>query len=237
VGMAQGVRKLVAVAGIGGEIHPLEQLLEEVRRSDADAVAVVGNLGAPWSKADTYRTIFRLLGEEDRPTFWVPGPADAPLGDYLRESYNMEIAYPHLHGVHGTVALGPGNVLFAGMGGEVGDDPETMRVEEALVRYPGWEVEYRLKVIPEFDAPERIFLFTTPPAHKGLHEPGSEVLAELIKTYNPRLVIVAGEEPTNKELARTLIVCPGRLGHGQYAVVDLRARSVETATLAGRAAV
>jgi len=112
-----------------------------------------------------------------------------------------------------------------------------MRVEEALVRYPGWEVEYRLKVIPEFDAPERIFLFTTPPAHKGLHEPGSEVLAELIKTYNPRLVIVAGEEPTNKELARTLIVCPGRLGHGQYAVVDLRARSVETATLAGRAAV
>jgi hypothetical protein len=27
-------------------------------------------------------------------------------------------------------------------------------------------------------------LFTTPPAHKGLQVPGSEVLAELIKTYN-----------------------------------------------------
>jgi len=111
--MAQGVRKLVAVAGIGGEVHSLEQLFGEMSESGADAVAVVGDLGAPWSKADTYRAVFRALGEGKRPTFWVPGRADAPLGDYLRESYNMEIAYPHLHGVHGTVALGPGDVLFS----------------------------------------------------------------------------------------------------------------------------
>jgi Icc-related predicted phosphoesterase len=82
--MAQGVRKLVAVAGIGGEVDSLEQLLLSER--GADAVAVVGDLGAPWSKADTYRAIFRALGEGNRPTFWVPGRIDAPLGDYLRES-------------------------------------------------------------------------------------------------------------------------------------------------------
>jgi len=139
--------------------------------------------------------------------------------------------------VHGTVALGPGDVLFAGMGGEIADDPETIRAEEALVRYPGWEVEYRLKVIREFDAQEQVFLFTTPPAHKGLREPGSEVLAELIKTYNPRLVIVGGEEPAEEELGRTLVVCPGRLDRGHYAVVDLRTRSVEAATLAQQAAI
>jgi uncharacterized protein len=92
-------------------------------------------------------------------------------------------------------------------------------------------------VIREFDAQEQVFLFTTPPAHKGLREPGSEVLAELIKTYNPRAVIVGGEEPAEEELGRTLVVCPGRLDRGQYAVVDLRARSVESATLAQQAAV
>ncbi len=232
--MAQGVRKLVAVAGISGEVHSLEQLFGEMSESGADAVAVVGDLGAPWSKADTYRAIFRALGEGNRHT---PGRTDAPLRDYLRESYNMEIAYPFLHGVHGTVALGPGDVLFAGMGGEIADDPETIRAEEALVRYPGWEVEYRLKVIREFDAQEQVFLFTTPPAHKGLREPGSEVLAELIKTYNPRLVIVGGEEPAEEELGRTLVVCPGRLDRGRYAVVDLRTRSVEAATLAQQAAI
>lgn len=235
--MAQGVRKLVAVAGIGGEVDSLEQLFGELSERGADAVAVVGDLGAPGSKANTYRAIFRALGEGNRPTFWVPGPTDAPLRDYLRESYNMEIAYPVLRGVHGTVALGPGDVLFAGMGGEIADDPETIRAEEALIRYPGWEVEYRLKVIREFDAHEQVFLFTTPPAHKGLREPGSEVLAELIKTYNPRLVIVAGEDPAQEELARSLVVCPGRLDHGHYAVVDFRTRSVEAATLAQEAAV
>jgi uncharacterized protein len=235
--MAQGVRKLVAVAGIGGEVESLEQLFGEMSERGADAVAVVGDLGAPWSKANRYRAIFRALGEGERPTFWVPGPTDAPLRDYLRESYNMEIACPVLHGVHGTVALGPGDVLFTGMGGEIADDPETIRAEEALVRYPGWEVEYRLKVVREFDAHEQVFLFATPPAHKGLREPGSEVLAELIKTYNPRLAIVGGEEPAQEELARTLVVCPGRLDHGHYAVVDLRTRSVEAATLAQEAAV
>jgi hypothetical protein len=234
--MARRVRKLVAVAGIGGEVHALEQLFGEMSKHGADAVAVVGDLGAPWSKADTYRAIFRALGEGNRPTFWVPGRIDAPLGDYLRQSYNMEIAYPFLHGVHGTVALAPGDVLFAGMGGEISDDPETIREEVALVRYAGWEVEYRLKVIREFDVDEQVFLFSTPPAHKGLHQPGSEVLAGLIKTYNPRLAIVGGEELAQEELARTLVVCPGRLDQGDYAVVDLGTGSVEAATVAQQAA-
>jgi hypothetical protein len=40
--MAQGVRKLVAVAGIGGEVHSLEQLFGEM--SERGFYAVVGDL-------------------------------------------------------------------------------------------------------------------------------------------------------------------------------------------------
>lgn len=228
--MAQSFRKLLAVAGIGGEVQSLERLLEELPEDGIDAVAIVGDLGAPGSKADTFRAIFRALGEADRPTFWVPGRTDAPISDYLREAYNMEVAFPHLRGVHGTATLGPGNVLFAGMGGEIEDDPQTSRVEEALLRYPGWEAEYRLKVMGEFDVPLKVMLFTTPPAHKGLHELGSEEVAELINTHRPRLAIVGGEEPAQEELGKTLVVCPGRLDKGHYAVVDLHARSVDAAT-------
>ena len=66
-----------------------------------------------------------------------------------------------------------------------------------------------------------MFLFTTPPAHKGLHEPGSEVLAELIKTYNPRVAVIGGERAAQARLGDTLVVCPGRLDRGEYAIVDL----------------
>ena len=36
----------------------------------------------------------------------------------------MELVYPHLNGVHGTFAIGPSHVLFAGMCGEIVDEPQ-----------------------------------------------------------------------------------------------------------------
>jgi Icc-related predicted phosphoesterase len=226
------IRKLLAVGSIRGALEPLKQLLERVSDLEVDVVAVVGDLGAPSSKGDTYRAIFKALGKTAVPAYWVPGPTDAPISEYLRESYNIEIVYPQLHGVHGSATVGPSNVVFAGMGGEIVDDPGAIRSEESLLRYPGWEAEYRLRVIQELGPPERVLLFTTRPAHKGLHEAGSEVLAELIKTYSPKLAIVSGEGATEERLAKTLVVCPGRIEQGIYSVVDFRDFSVEVGTLA-----
>ena len=76
-----------------------------------------------------YRSLFRALGATGVDTYWVPGPSDAPVGAYLREAHNIEIAYPSLHGVHGTAAFAPGTVLVAGFGGEVVDDPSGERDE------------------------------------------------------------------------------------------------------------
>jgi uncharacterized protein len=235
--MSRDTRKLLAVGGINGATERLTTLLEELSDAPVAAVAVVGDLGAAWSKADTYRAIFKALGRLDLPAFWVPGQVDAPLSDYLRESYNMETVFPHLHGVHGTVALGPGQLLFAGMGGEIVDDPAAVRSEEALLRYPAWEVEYRLKMIHQLKEHPKVFLFTTRPAHKGLREQGSEALAELIKTHNPRLVVVSGEGAAEEKLAQSIVISPGRLDQGQYSLVDLREFSVEVGTLAEHAAV
>jgi HSP20 family molecular chaperone IbpA/Icc-related predicted phosphoesterase len=228
----RAVRQLLAVGGISGEVEPLERVLREIPATSApDAVAVVGDLGAPWSKPHTYRAIFQVLGETTLPVYWVPGLTDAPLRDYLREAYNMEIVYPSLHGVHGTAAVGSDHIVFAGMGGEIVDDPDALRSEEALLRYPGWEVEYRLKVIREFEDHQKVFLFTTPPAHKGLRQEGSETLAELIKTWSPRVAIIAGEQPRQEPLGSTLVVCPGRVDRGEYALIDLRGRSAAIAVL------
>jgi len=235
--MAKHIQKVLAVGGMNGEVDLLENLFEELGDEPIDAVTVVGDLGAPWSKADTYRALFKALGHADLAAFWIPGPNDAPIGDYLRESYNMEIAYPKLRGVHATAAIGPDHVLFAGIGGEIVDDPGTVRSEEALIRYPGWEAEYRLKVASEFRDYAKVFLFATRPAHKGLHEPGSEVLAELVNTYRPRIVVTAGDEPSEESLGTSLVLTPGRLDQGRYALIDFHNAAVDFGTVAARASV
>jgi Icc-related predicted phosphoesterase len=235
--MAKHIQKVLALGGINGEVELLESLFEELGDEPIDAVTLVGDLGAPWSKVDTYRALFKALGHADVAAFWIPGPNDAPISDYLRESYNMEIAYPKLRGVHATAAIGPDHVLFAGIGGEIVDDPETVRSEEALIRYPGWEVEYRLKVVSEFKDYAKVFLFATRPAHKGLHEPGSEVLAELVNTYRPRIVVTGGDEPSEESLGTSLVLCPGRLDRGRYALVDFHNSTVEFGSVAARASV
>jgi Icc-related predicted phosphoesterase len=219
--------RVLALGRVDGAVDALDEVL---RRStgEVDVVALVGDLGAPWSRADTYRAIFRKLGEAGLPAFWVPGETDSPLREYLSEAASMEIAFPFLHGVHGTAAAASPQVIVAGMGGRIEDDPETIRVEEATLRYPAWEVEYRLKVLREFDQIWNVFLFTTAPAHKGRGEAGSEVLAELINTYRARLAIVPGEQST-ETLGTTLVVRPGFVHRGEYAVVELHQGSVEFA--------
>ena len=231
--MAGRVRRILAAGEPRGDVARLKQLMDQVDRTRADAVALVGNLTEEGGKLEDYRAIFKTLGPPRVETFWVPGPADAPLTHYLQESSNIETVYPFLHGVHGTVALGSGYVLFGGMGGEILDDPNTQRDEVGALRYPGWEVEYRLKVLREFSHEyEKVFLFATLAAHKGLHQPGSEVLAELIKTYNPRVTLMAGGDGVRQELlASTLVVLPGSLTRGQYAVVDIQDRKAEPAQL------
>ena len=75
-------------------------------------------------------------------------------------------------------------------------------------------------------------LFWTPPAHKGLDWPGSEAVAGLVGAYRPRVVVCAGERGV-EELGRSLVVAPGRIGDGEYAVVQLHERIAVLHEVAG----
>jgi uncharacterized protein len=218
--MSQRLRRLLVIVEIRGALEMFARLLEKVPAQNADAVVLIGDLGKPWHRPAVPHAILRALGQSGRPAFWVPGRWDGPLRDYLAEPSSMEAAYSSLHALHGTAVYGPGDVLFAGMGGAIEDDPSAIPGEDVRITYPGWEVERRFKVLRTIDAQRQIFLFATSPAHKGLHTPGSEVLAELIKTYRPQLVIVAGEHPAQLLLGKTLVLCPGRGEIGSYALVD-----------------
>ena len=224
--MRDQVTRIVASSEPRGLSEEVERLLEAARRDGAKALALLGDLGAE-GEAREYAGVLRTVGRANLPAFYVPGAGDVPFGKYLREAHNTEVVFPFLHGVHGTFAFAPGYVVFAGLGGEIADDPRHEREELERLSYPGWAVEYRLKMLRELKDYRKVFLFVTPPAHKGLQEGGSETLAELVKTYAPRLVLTGGEDSRRDLLGTSLVVAPGRLSEGGYALIDLLEGEVE----------
>jgi Icc-related predicted phosphoesterase len=230
--MRETTRTMLVAAAPKGELDMVEHMVKLAPEVGADAIGLVGDLSGEEHKRETFRRIFEILGQGKLPAYFVPGPHDAPSGDYLREAYNLEIVFPFLHGVHGGFAFAPGYVVVAGMGGALVDDAEMRRTEDGHeLRYPAWEAEYRLKALRELKDYQKVFLFTTVPTHKGLDIPGSDVVAELIKTYNPRLVVT--HDPAMRgmhhlELGKSLVVFPGSLAEGEFAVIDLHSGKVET---------
>jgi Icc-related predicted phosphoesterase len=220
------VTRILCAAEPRGSAEAIRRLFEATADIDVHAVALVGELGAGDERAASYHAVFRALGDAGHRAFWVPGPEDAPVESYLREAQNLEIVFPFLHGVHGTLAFASGQVVFSGLGGEISDDPGAPRDEHDRLRYPRWEPEYRLKLLLEFPEREYVLLFATPPEHKGLGVHGSDAVAELVNTHRPRLVVCGGERG-NVTIGRSLVVAPGSLADGFYAVADLHAKTVE----------
>jgi Icc-related predicted phosphoesterase len=222
--------RILCAADPGGSGQAVQRLLEAADAMDVQAVALVGDLGGEGDRAGGYRAVFKALHQGGRPTYWTPGPGDAPIAEYLREAHSIEVVYPALHGLHGTIAFYEDSILFAGFGGEVSDDPSGPREEDGALRYPRWEPEYRLKLLRELSEHELVMLLATPPAHRGQGVEGSEALAELVNTYRPRLVVTGGERGSSM-LGTSLVVAPGRLADGEYAIADLHGRRAELEAL------
>ena len=225
--MSTHLTRILCAADPAGSEEAVARLAEAAAAHEAQLILVAGDLGPTGDGHRGYGKLFRTVGQRQVPSYWVPGANDAPIGAYLREAANAETVFAFLRGVHGTAALTPDrHIAIAGMGGEIDDDPKSARDEERRLRYPRWEAEYRLKILGELGELERILLFSTPPAHKGLGTPGSETVSELIATYRARLAVVGGPR-TSETIGRTMVVAPGALSDGHYAVVDLAAKDVE----------
>ena len=224
--MRKFVSKIIAAADPKGNVNAIRQLALEAVNQKADAIAVVGNLSDKNSGVRGYGPILKALAEPHLPAFFIPGPEDVPFAGFLREAANAEIVYPHLRGVHTTFAIAPGYVVFCGMGGTIHDDPAAVRDEVEGLSYPGWEAEYRLKFLHELKDYQKVFMFATNPKHKGLGEKGSATVAEIINTYVPRIVLVAGEPQKREIIGKSLVVTLGDVGEGLFMVVDLRKHEV-----------
>jgi Icc-related predicted phosphoesterase len=223
--MSRQIANIVAAADSRGDIGAIRQLTKEAARLGA-AIALLGNITTSRATASEFAQVLKALAEPRLPVFYIPGPEDAPLTKFLPEVAKFETVYPHVHGVHGMFAMGPRNMVWSGMGGTIIDDPKSVRDEHEALRYPAWELEYRLKFLRELKDYQKIFLFTTSPAHKRLDQNGSSQLAELIKSYNPHLVLVGTVKPTYETIGNSLVVGLGSLIAGHISVIDIRKREV-----------
>jgi uncharacterized protein len=229
--MRKSTSKIIAASGPGGNIEAVRQLAREACDVGADVIVLAGSLTPKNTNPREYAVVLKALSEARLPTFYIPGPEDAPFSEFQREAASFEVVYPNVRGVHGTFAMSPGQVVWSGMGGTIEDHPDTIRDEVGALCYPGWEVEYRLKFLQELKDYQKVFMFTTFPEHKGRQEKGSAVLAQIIKTHNPRLVLVGGGEAEHKILGKSLLVTLGCLAKGNVTLVDLRKGEVTTRAL------
>jgi uncharacterized protein len=229
--MVRRVTRILAIADPRGSADGVERLMREAPDLGIGAVVLVGDVGGGEDRASSYRAVLEALAMGDCAAFWVPGPEDAPIEEVLREGHAAEVVLPSLRCIHGTVAYAPGPVVFAGLGGEISDDPHGPRDEVERIRYPRWEPEHRLRLLRDLKPHELVLAFATPPAHHALGEGGSDVVAAIIGSYVPRIAVVGGP-PGSATLGRSLVVAPGRLAEGHYAVADLQARRAELGRLA-----
>ena len=246
--------KLLAISDLREAFDYIDRLPEVVREAGVDAVLFAGNIlqaearQAEWARAvqehrlpdrarpevveerkndaESFLTFFRRLHAIGVPVYVIPGRNDAPERFFLQAAFNSEIVTPHIHMVHRSFAPLGGRYMVAGFGGEVTVEA---RDHEFFLRYPGWEAIFSLDFLRHLDAP-RILLFYTAPADKvdETDQSGPAAVAHLIKTYDPHFVVCAGVEGRKEKvrLGNTLVVYPGSLAEGDYAVIDTREKEV-----------
>jgi len=248
--------KLLALSELKEEFTYLDRLKEVVRNARIDGVLFSGSVLraearlAEWRSAqaegrtprwdlpsiekersDDAQSITRFLrslNDLQVPVFLVPGRNDAPERFFLQAALNSEIVEPRVHLVHRSFApLGAGYVV-AGFGGEI---TASERQSEGFLRFPAWEAEFGLDFLRHLEQ-EKILLTYTGPAespeetHSGN---GPAAITHILKTYAPQFAVCTrpSGEKGKITVANTLVVFPGELARGDYAIIDTKERKVE----------
>ncbi len=180
-----------------------------------------------------FEAFFDEMGKLDIPVFVVPGELDAPKRLYYQAALNHEIIEPNIFLVHRSFspALESYNFAVAGFGGRIAEDGQEWEVELAQI-YPSWLPVFALDFVRHFDQ-EPILVFHNPPKWgeldgHGQDRIGHEAIDHVIKTYHPKYAFVgaARDGQGTTRIGTTLVVNPGWLKDGRYAILDTRTNGV-----------
>ncbi|WP_297469559.1 metallophosphoesterase [Thermococcus sp.] len=202
--------KVLAVTDIHGNSKMVQELAELLESERPDIVLIAGDI-THFSGAETARKILEPLLKLDAPVLAVHGNCDGRDVPGLLEELGIGLhdRRVEINGV-GFIGIGGSNITPFNTVWELTED-EIMKILERNYR-PG---DVILSHVPPRDTKaDRI--------HSGLHV-GSKALREFIEGNQPPLVVTGHihEARSVDRVGKTVIVNPGPLFRGYYAVIEL----------------
>ncbi|MDY6795532.1 MAG: metallophosphoesterase family protein [Actinomycetota bacterium] len=247
--------KILAIGDMHGNLEALKRVGGDVGLWKPDLVVFNGDIipgddrEEEWSKAQEegrHPDPERLAGyeERDRAIYRdfleamsgfqgtvriIPGHVDAPYSLFLEELLKQRDRYPHVLPVHHSFINTGRDFVLVGFGGEITDGD---RDDEVLIRFPIWELRYWLDALNHLSQ-EPVLLTHMPPLAErvdlrdGVHV-GSAFLRELIEEFKPIYTFCGHAHAAQgmEEIGETLVINPGALAHGNYAILNTRKETV-----------
>jgi len=253
--------KILAISDWHAKEKVLSDLTRAIKNISVDAIVFAGDIlqwkakCSEWAKAEfenrlpdkdkpeikeeieknaqLYHTFYEIMRKTDLPIFAIPGNVDSPLDQYIKIGWEEMKKNSKLHVVHsGFSALGK-DLVVTGFGGEIS---QRGKEDYFVLQFPRWEVEYGFNFLSNISS-DKILLSHTPPIgtldlDDGKHK-GCDVVNDLIQRHKPKWVFCGhAHEARGKEITGvSIIVNPGSLKYGFYALVDTDKEKVELKTL------
>lgn len=252
--------QILIISDLMGQVEQLELLIRRCREYSLDALCFCGNIVrgqgriTEWQearKADKipnrnrtevvteavedlrlYKQFSALVDSLGIPVLLVPGHLDAPEERYFLfmqqsafQSDNLILLHENIYKV--------GAYIFTGFGGQITDQEKE---DYFLLQYPRRECLFGTRRM-HFLNPPRILIFHTPPVStldmdQGAHK-GHAFVNEIISAVSPSFLFCGHvtQSPGSEEIGSTLVVNPGALADGRYALLNTKDRSVQLLTL------
>ena len=207
--------KTYLVAGrLDGQFDALEHLQSLADEHQPEGLLYAGNIlgEAPGSHAERRRSweaFFDALAKLGGFSAVIPGPADAPLRDFLQVAKNAEVAHANVAVVHAAIFEKRG-IAICGLGGELTDAVDETKDRVAYARATA---EYYLRGLWRSKQSRKVLLLSVPPNGRLGGERGNPICGEIIDSYHPQLCVVAGATDCRgvEQIANTTVINPGRL--------------------------
>lgn len=251
---------IMVVSDLLGALDKLEKLLKRSREFTFDALCFCGNVvpglarWEEWERAESNKTIpnrnqVAILQEalEDLrvykkfcalvdslgvPVLLIPGHLDAPEERYFLFMQQASFVSDNIVLLQENIAkVGP--YIFTGFGGKIS---EQAKEDYFLLQYPRSECRFGTRRM-HFLNPPRILLFHSPPVSRldlaqGVHH-GSRFVNDVIAAVSPSFLF-CGHVPEAfgvETIGSTVVVNPGALADGRFAMVNTNDRSATLLTL------
>ncbi|MFW6113665.1 MAG: metallophosphoesterase [Actinomycetota bacterium] len=252
--------KILAIGDMHGNLQALKKVSDDVGLWKPDLVVFCGDIihgddrEEEWARARREgrrpdREMLASGDERDRKIYCdflellsgfqgtvriIPGHVDAPYALFLEELLKRRDRYPHVLPVHHSFTNTGRDFVLAGFGGEITDGD---RDDEVLVRFPAWELRYCMDALKHLSQ-EPVLLTHVPPLAErvdlqdGEHV-GSAFLRRLIEEIKPAYAFCGHAHSAQgmEEICETLVINPGALTQGNYAILNTRKETVRFDTV------